>query len=301
MRTKPPLFGFAAIVAVGVVAACGDSPVGVDGFDPQFDHIAVGEALYTFNDLAGVNCLPNGELSVPYHDLVFANGNDIGSCASGAFGNPFGSTALLPFPADLSIALPDLASKVSIETFGAVTLAALDASGGDLGCPTSQATAGSIVTIEVVCDAPIQIEAIGITTVSLSAFLDNLRVTYAPTSTAVTATAELNPTGDKSLKHHKGVFEVVATCSDDSAPTSILLNGEPVAHGDVLDLQVESGKSKVYKKSKKSKKSNKGGKLKAPSFTLVVTCGDGVGPATAEATAEFPPKPGKSGKSKKGG
>jgi len=306
MRTKASVLGFAAIVAVAVIAACSDSPIGVDGFDPQFDVTEVdgdpNVLKYDFNEGPTLLCsiVPGSISSISYEGLVFVDWT--GGCLLGGL---FSFEALDFFiehevASEVSVTVVDVGSTVG------VTLTAFD---GTVACAqdgVSGTLAGTNRTLTVSCA---NITSIGLEDVAFTV-LDDLTITYLPPDVSdLIATAELNSTGDKGLEHNKGRFEVVATCSDGSAPTSVLLNGEPVDHGDELDLRVKSEKSKVSKKSKKSKKSKqskkskkskKSGKLEGASFTLIVTCADSAGSTTAEVDAEFPAKSERSKKSKKG-
>ena len=90
MRTKGPLLGFPAIVAVGLAVACSDSPIGVERFDPQFEFIIddpvsdPNTLRYTFDDLPGTDHVDfcTGSDGV-YEGLVFSGWGLVGGCSFG--------------------------------------------------------------------------------------------------------------------------------------------------------------------------------------------------------------------------
>jgi hypothetical protein len=102
-------------------------------------------------------------------------------------------------------------------------------------------------------------------------------VEAAPDVTPPTVTAELVPiqSGAK-----QGKYRVVATCSDDVTEQCVVeadINGVPVEDGDIVQLVVNPGRQKVETVPGTGLL-----KIKAPEFTLTVTCTDEAGNVASE-------------------
>ena len=273
------------LVAICVVAACGDSPTGIEPFEPQFEVFvdnpvtAPNTFRYTFDDFLPGDpfCTPGDGSDETYEDLTFVGWDDVGGC----FAN-----ALLMFGGGAFSIQHAAASEVSLTVLNEiVTLTAFD----DFG-ECTDAVVGSGPTLTIACAG---ITSIGISGTFFTIF-DDLTITY---EAGVTATAGLSPVADKSLKHNKGRFEVQATCSDAPVTTATAtLNAVTVVDGQEVDLRLRS-----KKKSVKPAKSRKPLRITDSDFTLTVTCGtdiDTAEPVFADKSAKSE-KSEKSDKSKK--
>jgi hypothetical protein len=84
----------------------------------------------------------------------------------------------------------------------------------------------------------------------------------------------------------QGKYQVVATCSDDVTEQCVVeadINGVPVADGDIVQLVINPGRQKV-----ETVPGTGLVRIKAPDFTLTVTCTDEAGnTATQEVTPAF--------------
>ena len=142
------------LVAICVVAACSDSPTGIEPFEPQFDHNLVGvpnQAIYTFENLTPSDDCFSGAVLIgnyPGHsggtyplslDLFFVGGFFV-PCPGDSFGGPSpGGVALFTIsPNEVFIELENEALDVSVETFKTFffdpVLRAYGAGGGDADC-----------------------------------------------------------------------------------------------------------------------------------------------------------------------
>ena len=284
MRNKAPLLG--AIALIALIAACSDSPVGVERFDPQFDSHVTPDAddsnKLTYNFAI---CPTNGVYSGGEHpDLLFDGWDAAGGCLGGAL-------TILVTGRDFSIGF-EAASEVSIETDGFPgTLVAFDEF--DAQCPAPLATVTTPVILTAGCGGR-KIEKIQLfsSTPFGNSIFDNLTITYIggdeETDSPLKAKAKL-----KRERHTESDFRVEATCSEGSTLTSATLNGIDVVNDQIVTLPSEDFPSLTT--------SHKSAKHK---YTLEVTCSLNGQSVTKKKKLTLKDKSGKSdkskGKSKKG-